>query len=186
MTCGTLGLIPKRNRLKFQTLKSSFCFLLIKIYTLTIAILSTLKSTFCDTTIRGACKHSKWFLLAQIRQNLEFGSLKYVTYMHPIWAHLGGLNYNEGDDDDDVVEEKIRKGNRRISLRAITMLNHKHCYKYHNVFLLYLMTDTAFTRRYWWNFGLIYWTICAYCFWVWRICYLCVPDSCPKVVKWNE
>ena len=50
-----------------------------------MVILSTLESTHIDKTIKCA---SRWFILAQRMQNLEFVNLKCVTYTQPIWARL--------------------------------------------------------------------------------------------------
>ena len=47
--------------------------------------MSTLKPTFCDKTIRHT---SKWLILAQKRQKIEFVILKYITY---VTTHLGGI-----------------------------------------------------------------------------------------------
>ena len=65
LTVGSSALIPKRNRLKFQTQKSLF-FSHQKITFNLSGILTTLASTVCDKIIRHA---SKCFILAQIRQN---------------------------------------------------------------------------------------------------------------------
>ena len=46
-----------------------------------LATLSALESTFLDETSRYA---SRWFILAQRTQNLEFVNHKYVTYTQPI------------------------------------------------------------------------------------------------------
>ena len=51
-------------------------------------VLWSLLFFFCDKTIRST---TKWFILAQIRQKLEFVSLKYVTYTQPIWVALSSM-----------------------------------------------------------------------------------------------
>ena len=48
-------------------------------------ILSTMESIYLDESIKCA---SRWFILAQRTQNLEFVSLKCVTYTQPIRVSL--------------------------------------------------------------------------------------------------
>ena len=50
-----------------------------------MVILSTLESTDIDKTIKCT---SRWFILVQRMQNLEFVNLKCVTYTQPIWVSL--------------------------------------------------------------------------------------------------
>ena len=69
----------RKNGLKFLTLHSPFCLFLIKI------LFSTLESTSPNETIRYA---SKWFILTQRMQNLEFVNLR-VCYL--CTTHSSGL-----------------------------------------------------------------------------------------------
>ena len=48
-----------------------------------MVILSTLESTNLDKNIKCA---SRWFIIAQRKQNLECVNLKCVTYAQPIWV----------------------------------------------------------------------------------------------------
>ena len=77
------------RRKKSQICTTSVAILLFfssKFFTL-LATLSSLESTLCDKTITRV---SKWFILAQITQNLEFINLKHVSYTQRIWVSLSG------------------------------------------------------------------------------------------------
>ena len=88
LPAGTSRLIPKRNRLKFQTLK---CIILLSPHqNALIKLPSWVLVGVYNKTIRRTLK---WFILAKIRQTLAFVSLKYITYTQPIWVTLSMSNY---------------------------------------------------------------------------------------------
>ena len=72
MNVSTSGLIPKRNGLNVETLKSP-------------SLSSHFhQNTLSEWTIKTIRRASKWFILAKIWQKLEFVSLKYIVYTQPI------------------------------------------------------------------------------------------------------
>ena len=76
LNAGTLGLISKRNRLKFPTLHSPFCLFIIK---------DTLTEYFEICSFWR--NHQMYFKMVHFdikTQNLELDNLKCVTYAQPI------------------------------------------------------------------------------------------------------
>ena len=73
---GASEIISKEKSIKCVILQWPFCFFLIKILVTILPSWVLWSLLVCDKTIRCS---TKWFILAQISQNLESVHIKYVT-----------------------------------------------------------------------------------------------------------
>ena len=82
----------RKKSLKFVLFQSLFCLISSSKFFNKIAILSSLASILCDTTIKRTLK---WFILAKITQNVDFINLNNVSYFQSIWVSLNDILFSE-------------------------------------------------------------------------------------------